>query len=102
MWSATVRPSFAAACSTIGKRSFSGESKPHHETTTVPIPAAAISRICAATIFALDEPVRPAPVLRRVGVPRVVKDRSSLVAELLVGPGGGHQDAARDDRRSND
>ena len=32
-----------------------GDPAPHHETTTVVMPAAAISRICAATIFAFED-----------------------------------------------
>jgi len=55
MWIAMSRPCFAAACSTSDRRSFSGESNPHHETTSVPTPDSAISRICAATIFAFDD-----------------------------------------------
>ena len=71
-WIATSSPCRVAACSTSSRRSFSGESKPHHETTIVPTPALAISRICAATIFAFDDEYRPRLgkySVERTGVP---------------------------------
>jgi hypothetical protein len=48
---------FARAARMIaGRRASSAEPLPHHETTTSPIPARAISRSCARTIaVSLDE-----------------------------------------------
>jgi hypothetical protein len=44
-----------AAAFTSGSRRSSGEPKPHQETTTVLIPAAEISRICAFTTLTFDD-----------------------------------------------
>ena len=48
-WSATWRPALRAAFATGRSRLSSVDPGPHHDTTTVSIPASAISRICART-----------------------------------------------------
>ena len=54
-WIATSSAYRFAAALTSGRRSASAECRPHHETTTVPMPAARISRICSATTRAFDD-----------------------------------------------
>ena len=55
MWIATSSPYLRAASATSGTRSASGDPSPHHETTTVRIPVAAISLICAKTTLGFDD-----------------------------------------------
>ena len=54
-WIATPSPCAFAVSVTSGRRRSSGDSHPHQDTITVRIPAEAISRMCAVTIFALDD-----------------------------------------------
>ncbi len=50
----------------------------------------------------IDVPVRPTPVLRRCGVPRVVEDRDALGSDPIVGAGRRERNAGGDDHRSNE
>jgi hypothetical protein len=53
MWMATLSFHLRAARMIAGRRSSSGEPRPHHELTTSPTPAAWMSRICARSTSGL-------------------------------------------------
>jgi hypothetical protein len=58
-WSATLSPAAFAAVTTGRSRASSTEPGPHHDTITVSIPVAAISRICARSTEPTPEEYGP-------------------------------------------
>ena len=75
-----AEPRRRAAAVTSGSRASSAEPRPHHETTTVWTPAAAISRICARTIVASSTSTSPGRIEARREVARRLRAMLSSAA----------------------